>query len=194
MGIYMKIIIVDIDNTLWDFATEFEKRLKFINPSIPDKSYWTWDTPRRYIPENIFHETINDIHLCQNEFIPFSDAECLLRELSKQFKIIIASHRLGNTLSITEHWLQRYNLYYDELFFSTDKTVLFMKSYENVFGIIDDCPDTLLKARERGLIGTGLRYPWNKHITPMFYTLGQVMAYLNYKFEEVISYECNQNK
>jgi len=42
-------IIVDIDNTLWDFASVFQERLRKIAPAIPPMAEWKWDFYIDYI-------------------------------------------------------------------------------------------------------------------------------------------------
>jgi len=58
----MKSIIVDIDNTLWDFASVFYDRLKDIIPDIPPLNNWEWDFYEKYITGEELYRIVNDIH------------------------------------------------------------------------------------------------------------------------------------
>jgi hypothetical protein len=89
--------------------------------------------------------------------------------------IIVASHREKGTLSATLSWLNANNLVLDEIHLSNDKTILF----DDCQGVIDDSPLILEKAVQSGIIGTGLRMPWNMNtVYPLFDSLTDVLQYL----------------
>jgi hypothetical protein len=156
----MEKIIVDIDNTLWDFASVFYERMKKINPDFaPPEGWHTFDFWKAYISPKQFYGIIMGIHMDQNLFLPYQDAALFLASLKeKGFYIIIASHREKGTFNVTERWLHQNNLIFDELHISYDKTILFHECR----AIVDDSPITLGKAAKAGIIGVGLRMPWNE--------------------------------
>jgi phosphoglycolate phosphatase-like HAD superfamily hydrolase len=169
-------IIVDIDNTLWDFASVFEERLKKIVPTIPPMTDWEWDFYMEYISIEELYSIINEIHKKQDLFEPFPSAKWFLESLIDEgFEIIVASHRNENSREATENFFQKNNLKYTELHLSSDKTVLF----ESSRAIVDDAPHILDEAKQKGLICTGLRYPWNKHTEhPLFGSLEEVLEFI----------------
>jgi hypothetical protein len=170
-------IVIDIDNTLWDFAPVLYERIKEINPDITLPSEWrTWDFWQRYLTSKALYEVIRGIHMEQDRFIPYPDAELFLALLRKNgFFIIIASHREKGTLDATEQWLINNNLLYDEIHLSHDKTVLF----DDCWAVVDDSPITLDKAASLGIVRAGLRNPWNEQENhPLFKNLMEIFSYL----------------
>lgn len=169
-------IIVDIDNTLWDFASVLFDRLKKIAPTIPPMNEWKWDFYAGYVSIKELYNTIDEIHREQHVFEPFPSAKRFLESLlSEGYKVIIASHRDEKTRKATEDFLKNYKLPYTELHLSHDKSILFDSS----IAIVDDAPYLLDKAKQKGLIRTGLRYPWNRHTGhPLFDSLEDISGFL----------------
>jgi hypothetical protein len=156
----MKKIIIDIDNTLWDFASAFSERIKNISPDFPPLQEWhTFDFWKAYISPKQFYSIIREIHMDQDLFSPYAQAKLFLSLLKEEgFYIIIASHREKGTFDVTARWLNQHSLMFDELHISHDKTILFNECR----AIVDDSPITLGKAAKAGLIAVGLRMPWNE--------------------------------
>ncbi len=159
-----KVAVVDIDNILWDFARVFYEKLKKINPDIPEPALWNefymwWNYN---IPHLAARQIVEEIHTNQEMYSPFLDASDFLEFLvfQKNYYVIIASHRDVKHYDSTFRWLRKNRLYFNELFISYDKTVLF----ESGRLVIDDHPKTLEKAIEKGCIPMGLIYKWNEHI------------------------------
>jgi hypothetical protein len=170
-------IIVDIDNTLWDFGSVLFERIRSINPLIVPRSEWyTWDFWKPFLPARELYSIIRGIHTDQERFTPYPDAPLFLRTLKGAgFFIIIASHREKGTMDATERWLTKNALVFDEIHLSHDKTVLF----DNCWAVVDDSPITLARAASLGIIRTGLRNPWNEREDhPLFESLPEVLAYL----------------
>ena len=170
-------IIVDIDNTHWDFATVLYERMRAIDPAVtPPQEWHVFDFFKAYISTKTFYKIIKSIHMDQDQFLPSSDAQSFLASLKKMgFHIIIASHREKGTLGATVRWLQQNNLVFDELHLSNDKTVLF----DECVAVIDDSPSILSKAADAGIIGTGLKMPWNEHEGyPLFDSLTEILRYI----------------
>lgn len=176
----MKKIIVDIDNTLWDLAPVLYGRMKELNPHMPPPAKWdNWDFWLPYIEMKQAYTVLHHVHLEQENFAPYHDASWFLQSLKDLgFYIIIASHRRKEALGPTTRWLDKNGLAYDEVHLSYDKTVLF----GTCWGIVDDSPETLAKAREAGIIRTGLKNPWNEREDhPLFDSLSGVLHYLQTK-------------
>lgn len=156
-------IIIDIDNTLWHFCDVLYKQLRIINNQIPTPEYWIdWDFWQNYCSISEFMNAINKIHLNQDDekHLPYPEAKKFLNTLKKEgFYITIASHRSEDSRIPTERWLKMYELYFDELHLSYDKTTLFNNDYSFV---VDDSPKVLEKANEKKLKCTGLLFPWNR--------------------------------
>jgi len=169
-------IIVDIDNTLWDFASVFNEMLRKIAPSIPPVKDWKWDFYMDYISLDELYCIIDEIHKKQDIFEPFPSSRWFLESLlNKGYEIIIASHRQEHSREATEKFLQKHKLPYTELHLSNNKTVLF----DSCIAIIDDAPQTLDEAKQKGLICTGLRFPWNKYTEhSLFDSLEEVLEFL----------------
>jgi len=173
----MKKIIVDIDNTLWDFASVFYERIKKVKPDfVPPTGWHTFDFWKAYLTPKEFYGIIRDIHMDQEKFPPYPQAEHFLFMLKESgFHVIIASHREKGTFDVAERWLKQNNLIFDELHISHDKTVLF----DDCSAIVDDSPITLKKAVKAGIIGVGLKMPWNeKEDCVLFDDLIETLRYL----------------
>jgi len=174
----VKKIIVDIDNTLWDLAAVLYERMAGVSPELTPPGTWRkFDFWRDYVPPRVFYRLIRDIHMDQCSFTPYPDAALFLSSLKEGgFHIIIASHREKGTLDATARWLRAHGLRFDEIHLSYDKTVLF----DDCFGIVDDSPLTLEKARAARIVGAGLRMPWNEREEyPLFDNLTGVLQYVN---------------
>jgi hypothetical protein len=156
----MRKLVVDIDNTLWDLASVLYERISRVNPAMISPMDWReFDFWKKFVSARVFYQTIRDIHLDQCLFTPYPDAENFLRSVRDMgFYLVIASHREKGTLDTTERWLRDNNLVFDEIHLSYDKTVLF----QDCWGIVDDSPVTLEKAKKAGIVATGLEMPWNE--------------------------------
>jgi phosphoglycolate phosphatase-like HAD superfamily hydrolase len=173
----MKKIIVDIDNTLWNLAPVFFEYLKKYNPEIPVEDLKRGETRLKgYIPRDDLFGVLKEIHMRQDEFEPYPEAREFLASLKENgFYIIIASIRDEEARESTERWLRKYDLPYDELHLSNDKTVLF----NDAWAIVDDSTWTLDKAAQAGIVRTGLVNVWNANRGhPLFPTLKEVLEYL----------------
>lgn len=172
-------IIVDIDNTLWDFGSVLYKYLRGINPQTPDPSTWhEWDFWEDYVTEKEFYSSIRSIHLNQNDhkFKPFIEARSFLESLKNDgYCIVVASHRDEDTLDSTQKWLNTHKLAFDEIYLGHNKSVLF----DGCHAVIDDSPILLDKAKHSGIIRSGLTYPWNKESGhPLFANLTEVYCHI----------------
>jgi beta-phosphoglucomutase-like phosphatase (HAD superfamily) len=170
-------IVVDIDNTLWDFAKAWWEYFKDVDPDVPPIELWDrWHFWERYPDKKMLHDTLKKVHLSQDKFLPYKGAKTFLTSLKKKgFYIIIASHREQEALEVTLKWLHQHELPFDEIHISYDKSVLFT----NCFAVIDDSPAVLQKAKEAGVVRAGLLNPWNKGTDhPLFDSLEKVLGYI----------------
>lgn len=173
----MKKIIVDIDNTLWNLAPVFFECLKQYNPEIPVEDLKRGERNLKgYIPREDLLGVLKEIHMRQDKFVPFPEARGFLSSLKEMgLYIIIASIRHEEARGVTEKWLKRYDLVYDELHLSDDKTVLFCDAW----AVVDDSTWTLDKAVQAGIVRTGLVNAWNANRGhSLFPTLKEVLEYL----------------
>lgn len=155
-------VILDIDNTLWNFANPLFSYLKKINSNIPHYYYWnSWDFFLPYISEKDFYDAVEKVHKEQDIYAPYKGAS----ELTKALKdvgahITVASHRKEQTRTVTELFLNSHNILFDELHLSNDKTPLFT----NALYVIDDAPHLIEEAHNRGCKVFSLSQPWNKTV------------------------------
>lgn len=175
--------IVDIDNTLWHFCDAFYKELRKINRNFPAPDSWTnWDLWEGYCSEAAFYEAVNVIHSNQHsdKYLPYPEAKDFLIALRENdYHVTIASHRSPDYRKQTIKWLETHGLVYDELHLSFQKTQLFTESTDVV---VDDSPEVLKKAVEKGVLATGLLFPWNSECADngfkLFGNLNEVLVYV----------------
>jgi hypothetical protein len=175
--------VIDIDNTLWHFCDALYGRLKNINRAMPAPHDWIeWDFWENYCSKEEFLGAIDDIHLNQDDetHLPYPEARDFLSTLKENdFHIIIASHRISESGKQTNNWLIKHDLVFDELHLSHDKTVLFE---EMCHVVVDDAPHVLEKAKEKGVISTGLLFPWNMKYKDkghrLFKSLDEILSFI----------------
>jgi hypothetical protein len=171
-------IIVDIDNTLWALAPVLYERLREVSPDILPMDRWgAWEFWEKDMDKKVFYRVLREIHMAQEDFPPYSDAGQFLISLRERgFSIVIASHREQGAYGSTVRWLRKYGLVFDEVHVVNDKSQLF----GGVFGIVDDSPITLEKAKKAGIVTTGLIFPWNEGLGyRLFGTLPEVLTYID---------------
>lgn len=156
--------VIDIDNTLWHFCDVLYEELRGLNEAMKPPDHWiTWDFWTDYCSVEDFMSAIRRIQLHQDDedHVPYEEAKHFLDTLKEHdFNIVIASHRVPESLNPTEKWLLNHNLVFDELHLSNDKTVLFD---EDCRIVVDDSPVILEKAAQKGIVTAGLSFPWNRN-------------------------------
>lgn len=175
--------IIDIDNTLWHFCDALYERLKEINRAMPSPCHWVeWDFWEDYCSKEEFLNTIEDIHLNQDDdrHLPYHEARNFLATLkSHNFHIIIASHRSPNSIEQTSRWLIKHQLIFDEIHLSYDKTILIDSTCH---AVVDDAPHILENAADKGVTASGLLFPWNKNHNnngyQLFHSLNDILRYI----------------
>lgn len=171
----MKRIIVDIDNTLWDFAAILYQKVSKLG--VPEPSNWHWDFWEAYMSFEQFMKYIDEVHKEQDESKPpFPESRGFLNALKETgYHITMASHRNPENYSYTKKWLVYHELAFDDLYVGHDKTKLFDAND----AVVDDDVETLNKAADKKLVRAGLRYSWNKDSGhPLFENLNEVLGYL----------------
>ena len=155
--------IIDIDNTLWQFCDALYEELRKINESFPTPDSWThWDLWQGYCAVDDFYSAVNAIHFNQHSdsYVPYPEAQNFLSSLKENgYHITIASHRSPEFKRQTEKWLDTHGLVYDELHLSYQKAQLFD---ESTYVVVDDAPQVLEKAVDKGIMAAGLLFPWNR--------------------------------
>jgi hypothetical protein len=175
--------IVDIDNTLWQFCDALYEQLRKINRNFPAPEGWTdWDLWQGFCSEDEFYGAVHDVHFYQDSdrYLPYSEAKDFLSALKgNNYHITIASHRSPEFRKQTERWLEQHGLVYDELHLSFHKTQLFDISIDVV---VDDAPQVLEKAVDKGVMATGLLFPWNRDFANnglrLFNNLNDVLSHI----------------
>ncbi|MGD0282033.1 MAG: hypothetical protein ABSB95_06690 [Dissulfurispiraceae bacterium] len=178
-----KLAIVDIDNTLWQFCEPFYFELLKINKNFPSIDAWThWDIWEGYCSREEFYGAVNTIHSRQDSdtYLPYPDAKVFLASLrEKGYHITIASHRSPDYREQTEKWLNKHGLIYDDLHLSFHKTSLINESIDIV---VDDHPEVLGKAVEKGVRAMGLLFPWNREHSKNGFklcnSLSEILSYI----------------
>lgn len=165
-------VVVDIDNTLWDFALCLHRLLALKGIKVPPPEHWEeYQFYKRYnIPEGVFYKTVNQIHQKQYQYEPYPDAHEFLHWLKNEgFYIVIASHRAETYRLATETWLKKHRLVYNELHLSYDKSVLWTDKQISMFSddspvvaVVDDSPEVLESAVTNNILALGLTRPWNR--------------------------------
>jgi CTP-dependent riboflavin kinase len=175
----MRKIIIDIDDTLWDFISVFYERMKRAYPdvAIPADRHEFIFWIRYASPETMPHAVsiMRSIHM--DQFSPFPEAKHFLASLKDRgFHITIASHRDKGAREATVRSLMQNNLIFDDLHLSKDKTVLFDDSW----AVVDDSSIILKKAQKAGIIGVGLKTQWNeKEECLLFNDLTEILRFLD---------------
>lgn len=154
-------ILVDIDNTLWDFGTAFYIKIKSKGYNVQPPHSWSWDFAKGIVPTDEFYKIIREVHQDQINYKPFNYAKEFLENLKNAgYTVIINSHRDKDLYSITRNWLEKHNLIFDDLVLIEDKRELF----KNAKFVVDDSPTVLEYAVNQGIPATGLLFSWNKHL------------------------------
>ena len=178
-----KTAIVDIDNTLWHFCDALYVELQKINENFPIPDRWThWDMWEGHCSIDEFIGAVNAVHLKQHsdKYLPYPEAKEFLSSLKEHgYHVTIASHRSPEYRKQTEIWLEKHNLIYDELHLSFHKTRLFDRFTDVV---VDDAPQVLERAVGKGVMATGLLFPWNREYAKngfrLFDNLDEILAHI----------------
>ena len=157
-------IAIDIDSTLhhyWDqFAAAAKRRF---GVDLPYEQQVTW-TIGQLRPEQV-RVCVAETHGAENvrRAEPYPGAVEVIGRWKEQGHFIhITSHRDTAAQGITEEWLERVGVEYDELYCSYDKVARCAEIGIDV--LIDDSPVNLLRAIDHGIAAATLLHPWNREL------------------------------
>ena len=157
-------IAIDIDSTLhhhWPLVAAAAKRRFGIE--LPYEEQFPWATRR--LSEEQLRVCIEDTHSAEAiaGARPYPHAvETVNRWYDSGHFIHITSHRAERSLTATRRWLDDIGLRRHELSCVYDKVALCRELGIDL--LIDDSPDTLLRAVDAGILAATLRHPWNEHV------------------------------
>jgi len=156
-------VMIDVDNTLCEFSEVLDEELQKVNKEIPNHLDWDhWDFYKGFITDEEFYqaaERAQDRILECPDIPGSSNITCILKSMGH--KIVIASHRKKKNIPILKEWLNRNEIFFDEIHVSNDKTVLFDGS---IGLVIEDSPIIIKEACKRGICTIGIRRPWNSNV------------------------------
>ena len=157
-------IAIDIDSTLhhyWDqFAAAAKRRF---GVDLPYEHQVTWDIALLR-PEQVkvcIAETHAEPTVLAAEPYPGA-AEVIARWRDQGHFIHITSHRSADAHQITQAWLERCGIPYDELYCSWDKISRCREIGIDV--LIDDSPVNLRHAIDAGIRAATILHPWNREL------------------------------
>jgi len=157
-------IAIDIDSTLhhhWPLVAAAAKRR--FDMELPYAEQFPSATRR--LDEEHLRACIEDTH--SDEAIagarPYPHAvEIVNRWYDAGHSIHVMSHRAERSLAATRHWLDDIGLCRHELWCGHDKVARCRQIGIDL--LIDDSPETLLRAVEVGIRAATLRHPWNEQV------------------------------
>ncbi|HEU4976842.1 MAG TPA: hypothetical protein VFT50_17260 [Baekduia sp.] len=157
-------IAIDIDSTLhhyWDVLSDAARRRFGIE--LPYEEQFTWGITR--LREEQLRCVIDETH--SDDVIlagrPYPGAvEAVNRWAQDGHFIHVTTHRHGRAADPTERWLTDIGLRFDELYCSFDKVSRCCEIGIDV--LIDDSPDNLQAAMDRGITAATLLHPWNQDL------------------------------
>jgi 5'(3')-deoxyribonucleotidase len=158
-------IAIDIDSTLhhyWDTLSEIAVRRFGIE--LPYEEQFTWGITRLK-PEQL-EICIEESH-CDERIlagVPYPGAvETVRRWHSEEGHYIhVTSHRDPRCAAASERWLREIGVPFDDVCCSWDKVSRCEELQIDV--LIDDSPENLTAALERGIAAATLAHPWNRDV------------------------------
>jgi hypothetical protein len=157
-------IAIDVDSTLhhyWDVLSDTARRRFGVD--LPYEEQLTWGVTRLK-PEQLkvcIDETHSEKVILAGR--PYEGAvETINRWHAAGHFIHITSHRSDACQEATERWLEQIGLQYDELYCSWDKMTRCGEIGIDL--LIDDAPDNLRRAVERGITAATISHPWNEDV------------------------------
>lgn len=157
-------IAIDIDSTLHDYWALFAKlaRKRFgVALSYEDQITYDIDRLRPAQVDALTAETHKAVHVL--DATPYEGAVEAIRTWHEGGHFIhITSHRAPEAHDATAQWLEQIGLPFDELYCSWDKITRCAEIEIDV--LIDDSPDNILKAQEKGIVPATILHPWNREL------------------------------
>jgi uncharacterized HAD superfamily protein len=157
-------LAIDIDSTLhpyWDQLAEIAQRRFGIELPYDTQFTWAIDRLDREQLKACIEETHSPEQVLAAEPYPGA-VETIRRWHDEGHFIHITSHRAADAHPHTSEWLKQIGLAHDELYCSDDKLSRCLEIGIDV--LIDDSPDTLVRAVEAGITAATLEHPWNRDV------------------------------
>jgi uncharacterized protein len=157
-------LAIDIDSTLhpyWDQLAEIAWRRYGVD--LPYERQYTWAIDGLQ-PEQL-KACVDETHSPERVLAaePYPGAVETIQRWHEQGHFIhITSHRAVDAHPHTGEWLDQIGLPHDELYCSNDKIARCLEIGIDI--LIDDSPDTLVRAVEAGITAATLEHPWNKDV------------------------------
>jgi phosphoglycolate phosphatase-like HAD superfamily hydrolase len=157
-------IAIDIDSTLhhyWDLFALLARRRFGVTLAYDEQVTWDIGQLRREQVAALVSETHRPDHILAAE--PYAGA----------VEVVAGWHRAGHFVHITSHraqdaheptvaWLEQIGLPFDEVYCSWDKITRCAEIEIDV--LVDDSPQNILRAQERGIVPATLAHPWNREL------------------------------
>ncbi len=157
-------IALDIDSTLhhyWDLLSDLSQRRYGVPLDYDAQTTWSITAIEQEQLWALVQETHSEEHVLAAE--PYPDAVETVRAWHEQGHWIhVTSHRSETAHAVTERWLERIGMPYDDLHCSYDKVTRCVELAIDV--LVDDSPVNLLRARDEGIIGATIIHPWNAEL------------------------------
>lgn len=157
-------IAIDIDSTLhdyWQLFSTLARRRFGVKLDYEDQVTYEIDRLRPEQLEALMTETHKAVHVLGAT--PYDGAVEAVRGWHEAGHFIhVTSHRATDAHEATEQWLRQIEMPFDELYCSWDKITRCTEIQIDV--LIDDSPDNILRAQERGIVPATLLHPWNREL------------------------------
>jgi uncharacterized HAD superfamily protein len=157
-------IAIDIDSTLhhyWDVLSEISRRR--FGVELPYEEQFTWGITR--LREEQLALCMEESH-CDELILASTPYAGAVETVSAWHRaghfIHITSHRAADRRHATALWLERIGVPYDDLHCSFDKVS--RCSELKIDLLIDDSPENLTCAAQRGIVVATILHPWNQEI------------------------------
>jgi len=157
-------IAIDIDSTLhhyWDRLSA--AALRRFGVDLPYEEQLDWGITR--LRQDQLHLCIQETH-CEEAILagqPYPDAvETVRRWHDEGHFIHVTSHRDPAARDATARWLEQIGVPYDDLHCSHDKVGCCLEL--GIELLIDDSPENLAAAIDRGILVATIAHPWNREL------------------------------
>ena len=157
-------IAIDIDSTLhhyWDVLSDAARRRFGVDLPYELQATWGITRLRREQLAVCVAETHSDEVILAGEPYPHA-VETVNRWHAAGHFIHITSHRDPAAHDATARWLERIGLRHDDLHCSSDKVTRCTELGIDV--LVDDCPGTILRALDDGIVPATIAHPWNRDV------------------------------
>jgi uncharacterized protein len=157
-------IAIDIDSTLhhyWDQLSDAARRRFGITLPYEDQVTWGITLLRPEQVRACVRETHSDERVVAAEPYPGA-VEAVSNWHDAGHFIHITSHRATTSQDVTERWLRRIGLPFDELYCSHDKITRCREIGIDI--LIDDSPPNLQAAIDAGITAATILHPWNREL------------------------------